>query len=92
MLMKPDRMDQSMLHVTSAQIIRSNARQGLLAVPFVLHSHPTAVYDESSKKLRAVAADTHQRYREIMRDVENLILDHSTAYSISHSPTLTLAD
>ncbi|OJJ78898.1 IMP 5'-nucleotidase ISN1 [Aspergillus glaucus CBS 516.65] len=50
--------------------------KGLLAVPFVLHSHPTAVYDESSKKLRAVAADTHQRYREIMRDVENLILDH----------------
>ncbi|KAJ9292649.1 hypothetical protein DTO271G3_8542 [Paecilomyces variotii] len=50
--------------------------KGLLAVPFVLHSQPTAVYQEHSVKLLAVAADTHKRYAEIMRDVENLINDH----------------
>lgn len=52
--------------------------QGLLAVPFVLHSQPTAVYQEHSENLIAVAADTHQRYAEIFRDVEMLIRDHST--------------
>ncbi|OJJ50759.1 hypothetical protein ASPZODRAFT_126683 [Penicilliopsis zonata CBS 506.65] len=50
--------------------------KGLLAVPFVLHSQPTAVYQEHSVKLVAVAADTHQRYAEILRDVQNLIIDH----------------
>jgi IMP and pyridine-specific 5'-nucleotidase len=43
----------------------------------VLHSQPTAIAYESSERLNTVAADTHQRYAEIMRDVENLILDHS---------------
>lgn len=52
--------------------------QGLLAVPFVLHSQPTAVYQEHSENLIAVAADTHQRYAEIFRDVEMLIRDHSS--------------
>ncbi|EHA18865.1 hypothetical protein ASPNIDRAFT_123758, partial [Aspergillus niger ATCC 1015] len=51
---------------------------GLLAVPFVLHSQPTAVYQEHSENLIAVAADTHQRYAEIFRDVEMLIRDHNT--------------
>ncbi|OOF97528.1 hypothetical protein ASPCADRAFT_206351 [Aspergillus carbonarius ITEM 5010] len=50
--------------------------KGLLAVPFVLHSQPTAVYQEHSENLIAVAADTHQRYAEIFRDVEMLIRDH----------------
>ncbi|KAJ5885965.1 IMP-specific 5-nucleotidase [Penicillium subrubescens] len=50
--------------------------KGLLAVPFVLHSQPIAISQESSERLNTVAADTHQRYAEIMRDVENLILDH----------------
>ncbi|KAL2002158.1 hypothetical protein VTN02DRAFT_513 [Thermoascus thermophilus] len=50
--------------------------KGLLAVPFVLHSQPTAEYQEHSVKLVEVAADTHKRYAEIMRDVENLINDH----------------
>ncbi|KAH1292546.1 IMP 5'-nucleotidase [Aspergillus fumigatus] len=50
--------------------------KGLLAVPFVLHSQPTAVYQEHSENLVAVAADTHQRYAEIFRDVEKLIDDH----------------
>ncbi|KAJ5198699.1 uncharacterized protein N7498_007816 [Penicillium cinerascens] len=50
--------------------------KGLLAVPFVLHSQPTVIYQEHSEGLKRVAADTHQRYAEIMRDVENLINDH----------------
>ncbi|KAF9890477.1 IMP 5'-nucleotidase [Aspergillus nanangensis] len=50
--------------------------KGLLAVPFVLHSQPTAIYHEHSDTLTAVAADTHQRYAEIFRDVEQLIRDH----------------
>jgi IMP and pyridine-specific 5'-nucleotidase len=45
-------------------------------VPFVLHSQPTAVYHEHSLMLAAVAAETHQRYAEILRDVERLINDH----------------
>ncbi|CAI7602393.1 unnamed protein product [Penicillium bialowiezense] len=50
--------------------------KGLLAVPFVLHSQPTAISEEHGEGLKAVAADTHLRYAEIMRDVENLMLDH----------------
>lgn len=47
-------------------------------MPFVLHSQPSEVYQAPSDKLVAAAADTHQRYAEIMRDVEYLIRDHST--------------
>jgi IMP and pyridine-specific 5'-nucleotidase len=51
--------------------------QGLLAVPFVLHSQPTVVFHEESVKLAAVATATQKRYAEIMRDVELLVNDHS---------------
>ncbi|KAL4865113.1 hypothetical protein BDV12DRAFT_175182 [Aspergillus spectabilis] len=50
--------------------------KGLLAVPFVLHSQPTAVYQEHSEKLVEVASNTHQRYAEIFKDVEGLLNDH----------------
>lgn len=74
--MLPDRMDQGrLLYSTVAD--NAEQSQGLLAVPFVLHSQPTAIYQEHSEGLKTVAADTHQRYAEIMRDVENLIEDHS---------------
>ena len=43
----------------------------------MLHSQPIAISQESSERLNTVAADTYQRYAEIMRDVENLIHDHS---------------
>lgn len=46
-------------------------------MPFVLHSQPTVIYQENSEGLKTVAADTHQRYAEILRDVENLFNDHS---------------
>ncbi|KAE8166959.1 IMP-specific 5-nucleotidase [Aspergillus tamarii] len=64
---------ECMTHTSSAiQWIK-----GLLAVPFVLHSQPTAVYQEHGENLVAIAADTHQRYAEIFRDVENLMRDHN---------------
>ncbi|CRG88641.1 hypothetical protein PISL3812_05672 [Talaromyces islandicus] len=50
--------------------------KGLLAVPFVLHSQPTAIYHEESARLAAVASATYRRYAEILRDVEALINDH----------------
>jgi IMP and pyridine-specific 5'-nucleotidase len=49
-----------------------------MAVPFVLHSQPTAIFEpqkeESTKKEATIA---QRRYMEIMRDVEDLINDHS---------------
>ncbi|EEH21426.2 hypothetical protein PABG_03642 [Paracoccidioides brasiliensis Pb03] len=50
--------------------------KGLLAVPFVLNSQPTALYQENSPSLALLAAKTHERYVDIMRDVESLIDDH----------------
>ncbi|KAL4932515.1 IMP 5'-nucleotidase ISN1 [Aspergillus undulatus] len=53
--------------------------KALLAVPFVLHSQPTAVHlwqQEDTSRLAEVALDTHQRYAEIFRDVERLLNDH----------------
>ncbi|MCJ1300448.1 IMP 5'-nucleotidase [Hypocenomyce scalaris] len=49
---------------------------GLLAVPFVLHSQPTAAYDARGGVLIKMATTAHRRYAEIMRDVEELINDH----------------
>ena len=47
-----------------------------MAVPFVLHSQPTAAYDKRGDILTKMATTTHQRYAEILRDVEALINDH----------------
>jgi len=56
----------------------SNKRQGLLAVPFVLNSQPAVEYDEKhAHSLDTMARSARQRYAEIFRDVEDLILDHS---------------
>ncbi|KAI4180861.1 MAG: hypothetical protein L6R41_006969, partial [Letrouitia leprolyta] len=54
--------------------------KGLLAVPFVLHSQPTAAYEERGDILTKMASTAHRRYAEIMRDVEELINDHSTCF------------
>ena len=51
--------------------------QGLLAVPFVLHSQPTAVFEPRRETTEQMAANAQRRYAEIMRDVEELIADHS---------------
>lgn len=51
--------------------------KGLLAVPFVLHSQPTAAYDkERGDVLGRMATTAHKRYAEIFHDVEDLINDH----------------
>lgn len=43
--------------------------KGLLAVPFVLHSQPTAAYDNHQDVLVKMASTAHRRYAEILRDV-----------------------
>ena len=50
--------------------------KGLLAVPFVLLSQPTAVHEKDRSSVDAMAQSAHTRYAEIMRDVEELIRDH----------------
>lgn len=50
--------------------------KGLLAVPFVLLSQPTAIYGDNKTSVNAMARNAHNRYSEIMHDVEDLILDH----------------
>lgn len=51
--------------------------KGLLAVPFVLHAQPTALYDHGMvTNATQLAANVRRRYAEIMRDVEELINDH----------------
>lgn len=46
-------------------------------MPFVLHSQPTAMKDGRSDILAKMASTAHLRYAEILRDVEELVNDHS---------------
>jgi IMP and pyridine-specific 5'-nucleotidase len=46
-------------------------------VPFVLHSQPTAVFEPHSETVDQMAAIAQRRYGEIMRDVEEIVNDHS---------------
>ncbi|KAF2687221.1 IMP-specific 5'-nucleotidase-like protein 1 [Lentithecium fluviatile CBS 122367] len=50
--------------------------KGLLAVPFVLHSQPTAVFESTGETVDHMATQTQRRYAEIMRDVEDIVNDH----------------
>ncbi|KAI1003939.1 IMP-specific 5'-nucleotidase 1 [Podosphaera aphanis] len=50
--------------------------KGLLAVPFVLYSQPTGVFETRSHTVQQMAEEAHRRYAEIMRDVEEMIDDH----------------
>ena len=45
-------------------------------MPFVLLSQPTAVHESSRPDVAAMAVNAHGRYSQIMKDVEDLILDH----------------
>ncbi|KXJ90566.1 imp-specific 5'-nucleotidase-like protein [Microdochium bolleyi] len=47
--------------------------KGLLAVPFVLYSQPTGVFDTGVAEM---SEEAHRRYAEIMRDVETMLDDH----------------
>jgi hypothetical protein len=58
-------------------LLRGYLHQGLLAVPFVLHSQPTAVFEPRAESVDQMASNTQRRYGEIMRDVEELVNDHS---------------
>ena len=51
--------------------------KGLLAVPFVLHSQPTAIYSDKDDILPTMASTSHRRYAEVLQDVEDLVNDHS---------------
>ncbi|GAB7339363.1 hypothetical protein MBLNU457_6006t1 [Dothideomycetes sp. NU457] len=50
--------------------------KGLLAVPFVLLSQPVAVLDEDKSRIQKMAESAHERYAQIMHDVEKLVEDH----------------
>lgn len=51
--------------------------KGLLAVPFVLHSQPTGVFESRNGTIGEMAEIAHRRYAEIMQDIEDMIDDHS---------------
>lgn len=51
--------------------------KGLLAVPFVLYSQPTGVFEGQGLSLAKAQEEAHRRYSEILRDVEYMIDDHS---------------
>ena len=50
--------------------------KGLLAVPFVLLSQPTALYSHDKEAVKVMAINAHARYAQIMQDVEEMINDH----------------
>lgn len=51
--------------------------KGLLAVPFVLYSQPTGVFEGQGTSQVKAQEEAHRRYSEILRDVELMIDDHS---------------
>jgi len=51
--------------------------KGLLAVPFVLHSQPTGVFESRTGGVAKMAEVAFRRYEEIFMDVEAMIDDHS---------------
>lgn len=52
--------------------------KGLLAVPFVLLSQPTNVHEDDKPGVDEMARNAHERYAQIMQDVQELIVDHIT--------------
>ncbi|RKF72755.1 IMP-specific 5'-nucleotidase 1 [Golovinomyces cichoracearum] len=57
--------------------------KGLLAVPFVLYSQPTGVFETRNHTVQKMAEEAHRRYVEIMKDVEDMIDDHSEDFASS---------
>jgi len=47
-------------------------------VPFVIYSQPTGVFDSRNPSVTKASAEAHRRYAEILKDVEQMIDDHST--------------
>jgi IMP and pyridine-specific 5'-nucleotidase len=52
--------------------------KALLVVPFVIYSQPTGVYDSQNRSVSTASTEAHRRYAEILKDVEQMIDDHST--------------
>ena len=50
--------------------------KGLVAVPFVLLSQPTSLREDDQDSINRMARNAHERYSQIMLDVEELINDH----------------
>lgn len=46
-------------------------------MPFILHSQPTGVFEPRSETVDQMASISQRRYAEIMRDVEDIVNDHS---------------
>ncbi|CAG8978179.1 hypothetical protein HYALB_00013170 [Hymenoscyphus albidus] len=59
--------------------------KGLLAVPFVLHSQPTGVFETRRTSVEQMAEEAHRRYAEIMRDVEEMIDDHIAHQNVTQN-------
>ncbi|KAJ9160862.1 IMP-specific 5'-nucleotidase 1 [Coniochaeta hoffmannii] len=59
--------------------------KGLLAVPFVLYSQPTGVFDGKGFSQAKAQEEAHRRYSEILRDVEFMIDDY-IAHQIDDNP------
>ncbi|KAI2467870.1 IMP-specific 5-nucleotidase [Annulohypoxylon bovei var. microspora] len=49
--------------------------KGLLAVPFVLYSQPTGVFETNGFSVTQMSEEAHRRYAEIMRDIEVMVDD-----------------
>lgn len=62
--------------------------KGLLAVPFVLLSQPTAIYEDDAPAVNAAQVVANARYAQIMKDVEDLITDHIQHQNRPH-PTVS---
>ncbi|KAI0384524.1 IMP-specific 5-nucleotidase [Hypomontagnella monticulosa] len=55
--------------------------KGLLAVPFVLYSQPTGIFETNGfngSSTTQMSEEAHRRYAEIMRDIEVMVDDHIT--------------
>ncbi|KAK8037499.1 hypothetical protein PG991_000845 [Apiospora marii] len=55
--------------------------KGLLAVPFVLYSQPTGVFQTAGTSFTHMSEEAHRRYAEIMRDVEFMLDDHTNGHT-----------
>ncbi|KAK3695548.1 imp-specific 5'-nucleotidase-like protein [Podospora appendiculata] len=61
--------------------------KGLLAVPFVLYSQPTGVFEGQGKNsLARTREEAHRRYSEILRDVELMVDDHIAHQNDADNP------
>ncbi|KAH8882466.1 imp-specific 5'-nucleotidase-like protein [Thozetella sp. PMI_491] len=60
--------------------------KGLLAVPFVLYSQPTGIFEGGSAGIAQTRAEAHRRYSEILRDVEVMIDEYIKTQNVDGSP------